>query len=395
MGTLDPRTLIIVTAVTLIITSSAILLGGYVNRRSRGVYRVVVGYLFMALGVGLGATQDIVTRLISAYLANILILGGLYLAWMGVREMQHLPLLSKRYSISGFILIALLFAAMGIDSEFVALRIVVFSVIAGAISLLMARELLTVSHRNISDVYTGIIFVVLGIAFWARAVSAAVLPMGGNLLAVNSHTIVTYFAVIVLNLLLAFGYIMMMAERLEKRLRNLADTDYLTGMNCRRAFVEQVERVLARAQIDRHSVSMILLDIDDFKKINDTYGHIAGDEVLRDFASNMNDFFRVGDVLGRIGGEEFGVVLANVTTDQAAAIAERLRQVFEASLIDIGKRHIQAKVSIGVASSAEGRSSFEELYHRADEGLYEAKKCGKNCVRIAAENGPEKLQAMA
>jgi diguanylate cyclase (GGDEF)-like protein len=385
MGTLDPRTLIIVTAITLIITSSAVLLGGYVNRRSRGVYRMVMGYLLMALGVGLGATQDIVTRLVSAYLANLLILGGLYLAWMGVRQLQHMPLLAKRYSVAGFVLIAVLFALMGVDSEYVALRIVVFSIIAGAISLLMARELLTVHHRNISDVYTGILFVLLGIAFWFRAVSATVLPVGGNLLVVNTHTVMTYLAVIVLNLLLAFGYIMMMTERLEKRLRNLADTDYLTGMNCRRAFVEQVERILARAQIDRHSVAMILLDIDDFKKINDTYGHAAGDEVLRDFASNMSDFFRIGDVLGRIGGEEFGVVLANVTIMQAADIAERLRKVFEASLIDIGKHHIQAKVSIGVASSPQGHTTFEELYHRADEALYEAKKCGKNCVRIAAD----------
>ena len=395
MGTLDPRTLIIVTAVTLIITSSAILLGGYVNRRSRGVGRVVLSYLFMALGVALGATQDIVTRIISAYLANMLILSGLYLAWMGMRQMQQLPLLEKRYSVTGFVLIAVLFAAMGVDSEHLAMRIIVFSIIAGVISLLMAKELLTVSHRNISDIYTGILFVVLGIAFWTRAVSAAVIPMGSSLLVISTHTTVTYLAVIVLNLLLAFGYIMMMAERPEKRLRNLADTDYLTGMNCRRAFVEQVERILARAQIDRHGVSMILLDIDDFKRINDTYGHAAGDEVLRHFASNMGDFFRVGDVIGRIGGEEFGVVLANVSTEQAAAIAERMRQVFEASLIDIGERHINAKVSIGVAGTPRGRASFETLYHRADEALYEAKKCGKNCVRVAADIGPKKIESVA
>lgn len=385
MGALDPRTLIIVTAVTLIVTSSAVLLGGYVNRRSRGVKRLVSGYLLMATGVGLGATQDIITPLLSKYSANMLILVGLYLAWMGVRQLQHMSLMPRRYSLSGFILIALLFALLGLDQQFLALRIMLFSIIAGALSLLMARELLVVAHRNISDVYTGTLFVLLGITFLARAVAANVLPVGENLLLTNTHTILTYLAVIVINLLLAFGYIMMMTERLEQRLRNLADTDYLTGMNCRRAFVEQVERILARAQIDRHSVSMILLDIDDFKKINDTYGHAAGDEVLRDFASNMSDFFRVGDVLGRIGGEEFGVVLANITTAQAKDIAERLRQVFEASLIDIGKHSIQAKVSIGVASTHHGNSSFVELYHRADEALYEAKKCGKNCVRVADE----------
>ena len=385
MGALDPRTLIIVTAVTLIVTSSAVLLGGYVNRRSRGVKRLVFGYLLMASGVGLGATQDIVSPLLSRFTANMLILGGLYLAWMGVRQLQHLNLLPRRYSLSGFIAIALLFALLGVGQQYLTLRIMLFSAVAGTLSLLMARELLVVAHRNISDVYTGTLFVLLGITFLARMVGAVVLPVGENLLVANSHTIVTYLAVIVLNLLLAFGYIMMMTERLEQRLRNLADTDYLTGMNCRRAFVEQVERILARAQIDRYSVAMILLDIDDFKKINDTYGHAAGDEVLRDFASNMGDFFRVGDVLGRIGGEEFGVVLPNITTGQARDIAERLRKVFEASLIDIGKHSIQAKVSIGVASTRHGNSTFEELYHRADEALYEAKKCGKNCVRVAAE----------
>jgi diguanylate cyclase (GGDEF)-like protein len=385
MGVLDPRTLIIVTAVTLIVTSSAVLLGGFVNRRSRGVPRLVFSYLLMASGVGLGAAQDLVSPLVSKYVANLMILGGLYLAWMGVRQLQQMSILPLRYCVAGFIVVAMLFALMGVDEQYLSFRILVFSIIAGAFSLLMAKELLVVAHRNVSDIYTGVLFVLLGVTFWARAVGAVILPADGNLLVAHSHTIATYLTVIVINLLLAFGYIMMMTERLEKRLRNLADTDYLTGMNCRRAFVEQVERVLARAQIDRHSVSMILLDIDDFKKINDTYGHTAGDEVLRDFASNMSDFFRIGDVLGRIGGEEFGVVLSNVNSEQAADIAERLRKVFEASLIDIGKHSIQAKVSIGVASTRFGDTSFEELYHRADEALYEAKKSGKNCVRIAVE----------
>jgi diguanylate cyclase (GGDEF)-like protein len=385
MGALDPRTVIIITAITLIVTSSAVLLGGFVNRRSRGVRRLVLSYLLMSGGVGLGATQDMVTPLFSKYTANIMILAGLYMAWMGVRQLQQMGLPPMRYRLTGFVAIVVLFALLGVDEQYLFVRILVFSVIAGALSLLMAKELLVVSHRNISDIYTGALFILLGITFWARAVGAAFLPIGGNLLVANTHTIVTYLAVIVLNLLLAFGYIMMMTERLEQRLRNLADTDYLTGMNCRRAFVEQVERVLARAQIDHHSVSMIILDIDDFKVINDSYGHAAGDEVLRDFASNMSEFFRVGDVMGRIGGEEFGVVLSDVDLDKAAEIAERLRQVFEASLIDIGEHSVQAKVSIGVACTRYGDSSFEELYHRADEALYEAKKCGKNCVRVAAE----------
>lgn len=385
MGALDPSTLIFATAVILLVTSTAVLLGGYVNRRSRGVRRLVAGYLLMSFGVGLGATQDFWAPLLSKYTANIMILTGLYLAWMGVRQMQQLPVLGVRVGLPGFIIVAGLFAFIGVDDSHLVLRVQVFGVIAGTLSLLMARELLVTQHRNISDIYTGSLFVLLGIVLFARTVAVTFVPDSGNIHVSNTTTVATYLSVIVLNLLLAFGYIMMMTERLEQRLRNLADTDYLTGMNCRRAFVEQVERVLARAQIDRTSVSMVLLDIDDFKKINDTYGHVAGDDVLRHFAANMSEFFRIGDVLGRIGGEEFGVVLSGVDASQAAEVAERLRKVFEASLIDIGKHSVQARVSIGVASTRRGESSFESLYRRADDALYRAKEAGKNQVCVAEE----------
>ncbi|MBD3670160.1 MAG: GGDEF domain-containing protein [Gammaproteobacteria bacterium] len=392
MGTLDPRTLVVVTAITLIVTSIAIVLGGFMNRRVKGVPHMVAGYLMLAVGLVLISTQQFISLLISLYTANLIILLGFYTLFMGVRLTQWRPALPFAHGIAFFALIAILFAWLGMEPEQFADRVIVSSIFASVFCLLMAKELLVEPHRHsAADIYTGILFTIIGIGFLVRALAAGLLPMGGTELVTSSHTSYTFMTIIVLNLLLVFGYLMMMTDRLEFRLRNLADTDYLTGMQCRRAFVEQVGRLLSRAKLDKQPVSLIVLDIDDFKKINDTYGHTAGDEVLKDFASNMKDFFRVKDVIGRIGGEEFGVVLDRVNQAKAVEIAERLRKLFEATLINIGEHHVLARVSVGVATVENGNTDFEELYAMADEALYEAKKCGKNCVRVYAPNNNHSL----
>jgi diguanylate cyclase (GGDEF)-like protein len=166
----------------------------------------------------------------------------------------------------------------------------------------------------------------------------------------------------------------------ELELRLLASTDSLTGAMSRRAFIDQARTDIARH--DRHgaSLSCVVLDIDHFKAINDTYGHAVGDLVLQHIVAVCAAELRVGDYLSRIGGEEFAVMLPQTPLVGAAEIAERLRAALEATAISYAGKSIQVTASIGVADYTEHTGGIENLLRFADSAMYDAKMDGRNQV---------------
>jgi two-component system cell cycle response regulator len=172
--------------------------------------------------------------------------------------------------------------------------------------------------------------------------------------------------------------------RLSQRLHEMSTRDGLTRQLNHRAIYERLTEELERAQRYRYPLSVILCDMDHFKEVNDTYGHLAGDAVLREGAAVLRTSLRAGDLLGRYGGEEFLAVLPQVDLEAAGAAAERLRHALEGLpvLLPAGSEaHITA--SFGVASLAElGASATSDLLvSLADRRLYEAKAAGRNCIR--------------
>ena len=168
--------------------------------------------------------------------------------------------------------------------------------------------------------------------------------------------------------------------RAREELRERANKDLLTMLPNRPAVFAALERELSRCHRDHRTVGIILLDIDHFKKINDTYGHFAGDAVLRETAARLRGNMRPYDHVGRYGGEEFLVVLPNCDLEQAAHQAERLRAKLNASsmIVDGAEMHVSA--SFGVTIS-DGSERSPDLFVRvADEALYKAKASGRNCV---------------
>lgn len=170
---------------------------------------------------------------------------------------------------------------------------------------------------------------------------------------------------------------------LESRIMELANTDPLTGLLNRRAFMERMEQEISRAQREKKPLSLILADIDHFKRVNDTYGHQVGDLVLQQFTNQLTTSARPYDFLGRYGGEEFLVCLPGADGVQAASVAERMRGQIEDMEIMLpdDSRLIRVTASFGRASySIESGEDIDLLIKRADDALYLAKNKGRNCV---------------
>jgi diguanylate cyclase (GGDEF)-like protein len=172
---------------------------------------------------------------------------------------------------------------------------------------------------------------------------------------------------------------------LEEELRKLATTDYLTGLFIRRQLFELGEKEIIRAKRNGSPLSLMILDIDHFKSINDTYGHATGDEVLKSFASIFRESLRNVDIVCRFGGEEFVAILPDTDTQLALEVAQRLRQNVEASILPVEGVELKYTVSIGLTGLREQDTQINQLIHRADEALYVAKNSGRNRVVVAQE----------
>jgi diguanylate cyclase (GGDEF)-like protein len=165
---------------------------------------------------------------------------------------------------------------------------------------------------------------------------------------------------------------------LEERLRLQARCDSLTGLLTQRVFFQELDKEWSRAQRRRLSMSCLMLDVDFFKKVNDTYGHPAGDAVLEGVSRALTATCRASDVLCRYGGEEFAILLPETNEDEAMRCAERVRSALQAMTFRVGDRQIQVTASIGAASAAASVRDVKELIDRADQALLAAKQSGRN-----------------
>jgi diguanylate cyclase (GGDEF)-like protein len=172
-------------------------------------------------------------------------------------------------------------------------------------------------------------------------------------------------------------------RKVQEKLKYLATTDSLSGLYNRAEFMNLAKKEFAWAKRNNEELSLLIMDLDNFKAINDTFGHAAGDEMIREIGSIIKTGFRKTDIAGRIGGEEFAVVLKNASLEEAKKIAEKFRETVAKRKVIYGGREITFTVSIGVAAihgNADDINDIEELLKLADDALYRAKTRGRNCV---------------
>jgi diguanylate cyclase (GGDEF)-like protein len=174
-------------------------------------------------------------------------------------------------------------------------------------------------------------------------------------------------------------------RRLEESLRVLASTDMLTGVHNRRSFFEQADALLAAASQETLSLSMLMIDIDHFKSINDSFGHRIGDEALRAVAGLCRDALRGTDLLARFGGEEFIVLLPRTTPDEARRVAGDILAAVSDRAVPTSAGRLTLTISIGLATADPALRDIDGLIEQADAALYAAKRAGRNRVMASPD----------
>lgn len=187
---------------------------------------------------------------------------------------------------------------------------------------------------------------------------------------------------------MSLGFLLMVNRALQGRLESQALHDPMSGAYRRDAFLDMLEREIAISQRQNAPLSFLMMDLDNFKAINDTHGHLVGDKVIADFAAHATQLLRVYDVIGRYGGEEFVVLLPRTGIETGRVIAERIRKRIAESGTD-GIPHYT--VSIGIASLGSDNPDMVSLLDAADKAMYHAKRTGKNRVVVAMPEAAARL----
>ncbi|MGC2856808.1 diguanylate cyclase [Novispirillum sp. DQ9] len=371
----DVRTLLVAVALAMAFCAGARFLLWRMHPTMPGLLHWAWASVLGALALLLFAAHGVLPGVVALSLGQALLAGGLGLAWVGHRRFLGRPPLRPR---TVALLTAVALGAIGVAdaADSLPLRTIVNTAVVGGLSALCARELLRAAGPQRTAMWvTGWIYVGNTLALLIRGVVAARggVPVEVPLTSTDSFAYSLLWG-LCSTLGVTLGMVLMAGERLQEELNHHATRDPLTGTLNRRAFGLLAERQAAQAVRTGRSLSVLMMDLDHFKRINDQLGHAGGDAVLRHFVAVAREILRAEDSLCRFGGEEFVVLLPDTDGTQALAAAERLRRTFAAS---------GHTVSIGIAALAP-TETVEDLLRRADASLYEAKRLGRDRCEMAA-----------
>jgi diguanylate cyclase (GGDEF)-like protein len=292
----------------------------------------------------------------------------------------------RKPNLPGLVLgaIAWIAAVMTLAPEASMMRMTIGSGIVAVYAALTASELWTERRRTLQKRWSAIVVPVLhGLVLMLPILLGDFLhPKDG---AFASSIWVTVFSVelVLYAVGTVFVIFMLVSDRAVTAHKTAASMDPLTGMFNRRGFAEATSRVIEREAQAGRPVTVMIFDIDHFKSINDRFGHPAGDEILKLFATVVINSLRISDLSGRVGGEEFAALLP-CSLEEGVIVAERVREAFADSGIAVDEGPVDTTVSIGVAGGPAG-TELEVLLAAADTALYQAKRGGRNRVEVAEE----------
>lgn len=253
------------------------------------------------------------------------------------------------------------------------------------LSLNVARSVLRRGGTlRAADYLTGGLFVVSAIPMLLRALIELAGPAINTEAAREFARNLFFLTGSGLPLVGTIGFLLMCNDRINDELSRLAMLDPLTGVFNRRTFEEHAGQAIAQARQHRLPLSLLAVDIDHFKNVNDEFGHEGGDEALRLVVALLRESLIEGQILSRIGGEEFAVLLPGADEAEAGATAERLRRHLERSAVMVDGRELFLQISVGVATLASRTETLSVLLRAADRALYSAKRDGRNRVAMSS-----------
>ena len=281
--------------------------------------------------------------------------------------------------------------------ENVSYRVLLSSSLLSPLIAMSAVELWRGRQERLASRWTVIVlFVSLALVFSARIPLLTVAPFPFGALPAQPGVVALFNLILFFHtILLAVLLVAMTKERLELEQRARAQTDPLTGALNRRAFMSRGRRLLQRHERSADPLSLLFLDLDHFKSLNDRYGHSRGDDVLMGFVALVHANIRPGDFLFRIGGEEFCCLLPETLCDQALRVAERIREQFEATASGTNGIQGRVTVSVGVAATETFGYDLDVLVRNADKAVYAAKRQGRNQVVVAQAVDPAQIGSAA
>lgn len=378
--TLDLATLFFVSVFMLGLGGVLLLFAWLQNRSTVALAWWGVAFLFFAPGTALFGLRGQLPDIWSIVVCNAVFLLAYGLLWTGGRVFEG------RKPIYPLLIGGALFWVIACQFDFfmqsLALRIVVVSTLVVSYCLLFVWELWQGRREGLMSRWPIMAMIGLhGLFYVTRipAVTSMPFPIGAETPAPFAYMVMV-FGPLFYAFALVFLLMALTKERAELNQRRAANIDPLTGIANRRGLTEIAIRVIARSKADNAPLSILVFDLDNFKGINDRFGHRAGDRVLVIFADAMQQALRPLDLVGRMGGEEFVALLPGVTPDTMMDIAERVRDSFAAAARDVDGQRIAATVSIGTASAVQAGYDFDTLYTVADAALYRAKQMGRNRI---------------
>ncbi len=377
---LDVRTLYVALMVATLWSAIMVGAANLGNQAAPGVWRWVLAYLMLTASWGLVALRGHASNWLTVLTPNLLIFSAcalIHSAIVVVLGSYCRLQLTWSITLAGSLAFILCFPFV----EFWAL-ICINSFTVGCILLNVSTVLLQGAKRSAAPARCtlGLWLGMGGVMMMVRLVNG-VLNRPTDLMPNGWPQVLILLIALTIVLGSVFGFALMSREEMLLELNRRATFDALTCAYNRHAFDPVGQAALARLAREGGAVSVLMLDLDHFKQINDSYGHATGDVVLQTVTTRFQDHLRAGDVLARYGGEEFCVLLPATPLHDALDVAERLRLAIAGQPVVAQQRQLIVTVSIGVASTATN-GVFSDLIARADSGLYAAKAAGRNCVHV-------------
>ena len=375
---IEPVTMFLALVVSTIAAMLVLLWCYWLNRGEKSLLWTAVGFLFAAVATFLMAGRNVLPEVVTACVGGAILLLGVSFLWVAARSFNGKPF-QLWMPLAGPV-VWLAACAVPAFYQNPDVRVIGLSLLSAAYYLAAARAF-AVPDGLLTRLPMTIVLVVHGMFVLFRIPLILTDDVHGILVGTAGWFGFATLEAVVFIQLSAFLMVSLTKERVERRLRDVAHTDQLTGLGNRRAFFERAEAAIAQAQRNGAALAVVVFDLDRFKEINDRHGHPVGDVVIQTFAQAASRRLRAGDFVARVGGEEFAALLPDTDGDRAALVALQVNQAFEAAVAEIGRAELRGTSSAGVAHLVAGLTSLDGLLMAADRALYEAKDIGRGQVR--------------